>query len=239
MNIVLKITTITLLFLSTLSAISESDFVNDKNCDQIIDKDFLKICYNYGLKSAKAVSYTLYGDLVNELNIKNRPNFTLELALDTVYRISSSNYNNSGYDRGHLAPDAAFDWNSESLRASYSLANIIPQVPNINQRTWTKAEEYARLKAVELGKVNILNIIKFGTSPIRIGDNSMAVSSGYYKILYSDDDKYKECFYYKNDFSIDTNDDELSHHSVNCNKLYPDKKIDFSFLIPIIVMILK
>lgn len=239
MKILVKITITTLLSFSTLFAISKNDFLNDTNCDQIIDKDFFKICYDYGLKSAKAVSYTLNGDLVNELNIKNRPNFTLETALDIEYRISYYDYTNSGYDRGHLAPDAGFYWSSESLRASYSLANIIPQVPNVNQRTWTKAEEYARFKAVELGEVNVLNIIEFGKNPIRIGESAMAVSSGYYKVLYSDDQRYKECFYYKNNFEVETSDDELSQHSVNCNRLYPHKQMDYSFLIPIIVMSLR
>ncbi len=46
-----------------------------KNCDQIIDKQVYKICYDYNYKGALFVSYTLDGALVNNENIKKRPKF--------------------------------------------------------------------------------------------------------------------------------------------------------------------
>jgi len=230
----MKILLLSLLFFSGLFAISTHDFINSQKCDQIIDKVFYTICYNYTLKSATAVSYTLEGDLVNELNIPNRPNFNVEILLDEPYRISSSDYTNSGFDRGHLAPDAAFDWSEESLKSTYSLANIIPQVRTINQRTWSKAEDYARLIAVLRDKVNVLNIIKYAQTPPRMGKNAMAISSGYYKVLYSDDQSYKECFYYQNNESAYKIDDALQDHLVSCNDLYPKQEMDYAFLIAII-----
>ncbi|SFV70025.1 DNA/RNA endonuclease G [hydrothermal vent metagenome] len=233
----MKIPILYCLCFSTLFAISSHNFINTKDCDQIIDKEFLKICYDYDLKSAKAVGYTLDGDLVNAVNISKRPNFNVELLLEEQYRISYSDYTNSGYDRGHLAPDAGFDWSQESLEATYSLANIIPQVRLINQRTWTKAEAYARFQAVERGKVNVLNIIKYAPIPPRIGTNAMAVSSGYYKVLYSDDQSYEECFYYQNHEDVNTTNDTLEQHLVSCKALYPQKPLEYSFLIPIITML--
>jgi len=229
-----QILTLYLLSFSALFAISANDFINTQKCDQIIDKVFYTICYNYTLKSATAVSYTLEGDLVDEGNIQDRPNFNVEILLDEAYRISDSDYTNSGYNRGHLAPDAGFDWSEESLKSTYSLANIIPQVPNINQRTWSKAEDYARLIAVRRNTVNVLNIIRYTQNPLRIGKNAMAVSSGYYKVLYSDDQSYKECFYYQNDESAYKVDDALQDHLISCNDLYPKQEMDYAFLIAII-----
>ena len=37
-----------------------------------------------------------------------------------------------GYDVGHLANDASFDYNKETLYDTYSTANVIPQLPEIN-----------------------------------------------------------------------------------------------------------
>jgi endonuclease G len=234
---ILKIALLISLINGTLYAISFSDFINDKDCSQIIDKDFLTICYSYDLKSALAVSYTLEGDLVNELNIKNRPNFTLEILLESHQRASYSDYTNSGYDRGHLAPDASFDWSNESLRATYSLANIIPQVPEVNRLLWVKAESYARDMAIKLGSVNILNIVKYAEIPKRIGDNNIAVPSAYYKVLFSKEKEYEQCFYYQNIPVINTSNDTLLEHEVSCASLYSQEKKDYGFLVPIITIL--
>ncbi len=195
----------------------KSKYINSKKCNQIVDKEFLEICYDYRLKVARAVFYRLDGDLVNELNIKERPKFYEEELIDKQYRAKYSDYTNSGYDRGHLAPDASFDWSKESLEATYSLANIIPQVPEVNQKTWVKVENYARDKAVELGEVNILNLVKYSSNPKVIGEDKIAVSIGFYKILYNKSQNYNECFYYLN--SKSDLDENISSHKVNCSEI--------------------
>ncbi len=195
----------------------KSKYINSKKCNQIVDKEFLEICYDYRLKVARAVFYRLDGDLVNELNIKERPKFYEEELIDKQYRAKYSDYTNSGYDRGHLAPDASFDWSKESLEATYSLANIIPQVPEVNQKTWVKVENYARDKAVELGEVNVLNLVKYSSNPKVIGEDKIAVSIGFYKILYNKSQNYNECFYYLN--SKSDLDENISSHKVNCSEI--------------------
>jgi len=197
----------------------KSQFMNDNLCDTIIDKVFLEVCYDYDLKVAKSVAYTLNGDLVNELNIQDRPSFYEEPSLDNAVRASVSDYSGSGYDRGHMAPDASFDWSQESLDATYSLANIIPQIPEVNRDMWVKVEEYARDKAVELGSVNILNIVQYNTTPPRIGTGNIAVSKGFYKVLYNEDDDYEECYYYVNEPNANSQNDTLSAHEVDCSSV--------------------
>jgi len=227
-----------LLLTKSLLAISSQDFINNSDCNQIIDKTFITICYDYNLKAPKAVSYTLQGDLVNEVNIEKRPYFKVEKTIDPNYRASYSDYTNNGknLDRGHLAPDASFDWSQESLDAVYTLANIIPQARKVNRYTWTKAERYARFIAVSLGEVNVINVVKYATNPTRIGKHGIAVPSGYYKVLYSTDQTYTKCLYYANDNNITTSEDRLRSHEIDCNELVPVKK-DYSFLIPVLMMI--
>ena len=195
----------------------KSKFINNSSCDEIIDKVFLEICYDNSLKAAKSVAYKLDGDLVNELNIKDRPFFYEEPSLDRENRASFRDYTRSGYDRGHLAPDAAFDWSEESLEATYSLANIIPQIPEVNQEMWVDVEKLARRKAVELGSVNVLNIVKYNSNPNRIGANGIAVSKGYYKVLYNKDENYEACYYYENRENINSSSDTKERHLVECS----------------------
>ncbi len=193
-----------------------NSFINREKCNQIIDNEFIKICYDYKLKGAKAVSYTLDGDLVNETNIVKRPNFYAEKSLDKKYRIYTTDYTNSGYDRGHLAPDASFDWSQESLNAVYTLANIIPQAPQVNRNMWSKLEKFARDKAVELGELDVINVVKYSKNSKKIGEHKMSVSRGFYKMLYNNNLGYQECFYYSNRLNLSARDDSVDKHKVSC-----------------------
>jgi endonuclease G len=202
-----------------VEAKDKSEFISEANCDQIIDNEFITICYDYKLKAAKSVAYVLEGDLMNDPNIDKRPSFYSEKSLDKKYRISTTDYTNSGYDRGHLAPDAAFDWSQESLDAVYTLANIIPQAPQVNRNMWSKVEKFSRDKAVELGKLNVINVIQYSKNSKKIGKNRMSVSRGFYKVLYNDNKGYKECFYYSNRLNVSSRDDMIDKHDVNCDEV--------------------
>jgi len=229
-----------ILLSKTIFAITANEYINNSNCDQIIDKTFYKICYDYKLKAAKSVSYTLQGDLVNEVNIEKRPYFYSEKSISSEYRAYYKDYTNNKFnlDRGHIAPDAAFDWTDESLDAVYSMANIMPQARKVNRYTWTKAERYARFVAVQRGSVQVLNIITYSDTPKRIGSHGIAVPTGYYKVLYSNDQTYTRCLYYANDNNIITQDDKLRDHDIDCSEVPGQiKKIDYSFLIPVLMMI--
>lgn len=211
--------TILLLFMSSIYATTINKYINNKNCDQIIDKQVYTICYNYHFKGALFVAYQLDGNLVNAKNIKKRDKFYSEKNLPKKYRSVSKDYTNSGYDRGHLAPDASFDYDEKSVRKTYSMANIIPQAPNVNRKLWIKAEKYERLIAQKLGKVNVINGVIYTSNPKRIGKNSIAVPDGFWKMIYNDEKNFKKCFYYQNDIDAITKGDKLKFHSVKCDKL--------------------
>jgi endonuclease G len=201
------------------------NFINDTNCDQVLEKEFstgsfLSICYDYEYKSARYVAYTLDGELVNKLpSIEERPRFYTEAEIPREYQIFYSDYTNSGYDRGHLAPDADFDYNEEDLKVIYTLANIIPQDPNVNRYFWSKAEYQERLVAATLGELNVINGVVFDENPTYIGENGIAVSKGFWKILYNDEKEFRQCYYYDNFVLFDADEDTLDKHLVDCNTL--------------------
>ena len=194
-------------------------FINSEICNQIIDNEFIVMCYDYKLKASKSVAYTLDGDLMNEPNIKDRPHFYREKSLEKKYQIGTTDYTNSGYDRGHLAPDAAFDWSQESLDAVYTLANIIPQAPQVNRNSWASLEKYVRAKAVAFGELKVVNVIKYGQRSKRMGKNKMAISKGYYKVLYNKNENYEECFYYDNKLGVSARGDTVEKHKVLCESV--------------------
>lgn len=119
--------TIIITIVPNLLATEISEYINKENCDQIIDKQVYTICYDYQAKGALYVAYTLDGNKVNFVNIKKRPSFYTEKNLKKRYRSHTRDYTHSGYDRGHLANDASFDYDEKVVRKTYTMANIIPQ----------------------------------------------------------------------------------------------------------------
>jgi len=214
--------TIFLLFMTltlNLFATDLADFINKKNCDQIINKQVFTICYDYKMKAAKYVAYTLDGDKVNEVNIKKRPSFYTEKNLKKKYRSTNKDYKGSGYDKGHLASHDSFNDNKKTLVKTYTLANIVPQAPKVNRYTWFKAEKLERKVATGLKEVSVINGVIYSSDPKRIGKNKIAVPDAYWKMIYNDSKNYKKCFYYENDLSAKAKGDKLKSHLVDCSTL--------------------
>jgi endonuclease G len=71
--------------------------------------------------------------------------FTSDVTLPSGwYRVGSSSYTNSGFDRGHMCPSADRTFSSTDNRETFLMTNMIPQAPNNNQRTWVGLENYER-----------------------------------------------------------------------------------------------
>ncbi|SDY44033.1 DNA/RNA non-specific endonuclease [Hymenobacter psychrophilus] len=72
-------------------------------------------------------------------------NFASDNSLPTGwYRVSSSSYSGSGFDRGHNCPSADRTGSVADNSATFLMDNMIPQAPNNNQRTWAGLENYCR-----------------------------------------------------------------------------------------------
>jgi endonuclease G len=206
---------------SSIFAFNATEYVSNDHCDQLIVNPYFKVCYDYKLMGTKAVSYTLDGEKVNKINIKKRPSFHTEKSLDREYRVSPKSYSKTGYDRGHMANDASFDWSMESLNSTYTMANIIPQEPRVNRYHWIKVERYARMVARKLGSLNVLNIMRYSSNPKRLKKQNIAIPKGFYKILYNKAKNFERCFYYKNDTSTYPKKDKLKRHLIECSLIEP------------------
>ena len=214
------------LFTMTLFSFNSQAYMNKNHCDKLIQNPYFKVCYDYKLMGAKTITYTLNANKVNEVNIKKRPSFHTEKSLDRSYRVSPKSYTRTGYDRGHMANDASFDWSMKSLNSTYSMANIVPQNPRVNRYQWVKVERYARMVARKLGSVNVINIIQYGNHPKRLKKQNIAIPKGFYKILFNKEKNFERCFYYKNTSSRYDKKDKLKKHLIECsliqnNPLYP------------------
>jgi endonuclease G len=195
----------------------QNKIFNSASCNKILSNKVLKSCYSYKFKGPKIVSYTLDGNLVNQVNIRKRGYWKVNKNIPFKYRGNSNDY--IGYDRGHLAFDSAFDYNRRILQNTYDVnINSVPMLAKVNRYTWIKAESHAKDIAYRLGKVLVTDVIVYGRSPKRIGRNRIAVPKGFYKIIRNQNKSYEKCFYYENKITRSYNSDTLWSHVVDCKK---------------------
>jgi endonuclease G len=72
---------------------------------------------------------------------------------------SHSDYTNSGYDRGHMAPNADFNDTAENALLTFFIANIWPQTPELNRVRWLRTENETRRLAGEYSYVKVIIIV--------------------------------------------------------------------------------
>jgi len=70
-----------------------------------------------------------------------------------------SDYTRSGYDRGHMAPNADFNDTYENALMTFFIANVWPQLPAVNRSDWLKTENETRRLAVQYLAVKVVIIV--------------------------------------------------------------------------------
>ena len=73
------------------------------------------------------------------------------------FRATSSDYTNSGFDRGHLCPSADRTSTGNSNENTFYMTNIAPQAPDNNQRTWANFENYLRSVISDGNEIHIVS----------------------------------------------------------------------------------
>ena len=193
-------------------------FFTKEKCDQILIDTFT-ICYDYDRKSPTAVYVEVTGETV-EKDIDKRPPFFTDKRVKKEFRTTSKDYTNTGYDRGHFgASDASHDWDKKHQKATYSMANIVPQTPFANRYKFIALEKHEREMAVKYGRLENLTIAYWNNRPKKIGDSQLHVPSAFAK-FFTDGKNYKECFFVWNNDKYDKSDgQDPNKYKQDCDKL--------------------
>jgi len=111
-------------------------------------------------------------------------------------RAELADYSRSGFDRGHLAPNADMP-DRRTQRESFSLANMVPQDRDHNRHIWAPIEGAVRNMAKKEGSLYVI------TGPAFLGANlkkvgNVIVPSHMYKVVYSPRQKAAAAWFTEN-----------------------------------------
>ena len=127
------------------------------------------------------VCYSLISRTTNEA--PPRPKVSFKTDKRTTVRVKTSDYDNTGYDRGHMAPSYGIGlcYGTNAQIQTFLMSNVIPQTPEMNRGLWKNLEQIAADKwANERNKIWVV------TGPVFIGTNyinGVRVPAGSFKVF--------------------------------------------------------
>lgn len=138
--------------------------------------------------------------LLQAEEIPREDSFHSESRLPDEIQAELSDYKGSGYDRGHLAPNADMA-NENQQYDSFSLANIIPQTPENNRYIWKNIESVTRYLTKKYGEVYVVTGAAFKGKTVTRINKRVTVPSHTFKAIYVPETGEAGAYYAPNDDS--------------------------------------
>jgi endonuclease G len=158
-----------------------NNFLQPIKCDKALHKTAFDICYSCKDKHPIVVAYILKGDLVKKKISRKGLSFRPDYNLPAKCRSYTKDYSRTGYDRGHLASNASFDYDRKIQKETFLMSNISPQKPQLNRRYWAKVEKFTRYLAVKYKQVEVVTGVCGNKGHIK---NKVGIPAWWYKIIY-------------------------------------------------------
>jgi endonuclease G len=99
--------------------------------------------------------------------------------------VTSTSYQGSGFDRGHLAPAADFKLNEKAMSETFFMSNMSPMNPSFNRGIWSNLEDKVRENALNLGGVYVVTGPVLTNKCGTIGA-SISVPCSFYKVIFKE-----------------------------------------------------
>jgi endonuclease G len=123
-------------------------------------------------------------------------------------RAKSSDFNRSGYQRGHLCPSADRSANAQLMRATFIMSNVAPMCPTLNMQGFAQAEEYSRIMARSGYRCIMLAGSIFGRDSILfLTDSSVGIPDSFFRACIIPDAPAKSVFW------LFPNNSQVTHES--------------------------
>ena len=116
-----------------------------------------------------------------------RKNFAFTPDNDTRHPVTTYDYMQTGYDRGHMCPAGDNKWDRTAQEQTFLMTNICPQNHNLNKNDWNDLEQLCRTWARRYGRVYIVcGPVLRGSQHKTIGQERryrITVPEAFYKVV--------------------------------------------------------
>src|SRR5210317_1171533 len=128
-----------------------------------VETEIFSVVYDEGLEQPIKLSYRVQCPLGDA----SRSGLDFR-KYDGVHTSDNDDYSNNVYDKGHLAPAAAFNCDREMVRSTFSYLNCALQHEGLNRGPWKELERFERDLAKIYPEVSVLIIVNFDETPERV-----------------------------------------------------------------------
>lgn len=156
---------------------------------RILKNEGYLVGYNEQLRNPAWVAYRVFK---NNADIPSpRPeNFNVDTR--TRARVEPHEYSNSGYDRGHMAPNLAISllYGEKAQEETFLMSNILPQSPDLNRKVWRDLESsILRRYARRFGEVWVITGPVYSQGKPKTIGRGVAIPDACFKILVDEHEK--------------------------------------------------
>lgn len=107
------------------------------------DYTYYKMSYNSAMGTPNWVAWHLQSEDLGSTS--RQDDFRADNSLPSAwYRVGSTSYTSSGFDRGHNCPSADRTSSVLANSSTFFMTNMIPQAPTLNQGPWAALEDFIR-----------------------------------------------------------------------------------------------
>ena len=147
----------------------------------INDTPYFCSVWDVSLQIPKQVEWTLRSREIGKNVREPSWRFAHDLP-DYLMSARHSDYNRSGFDRGHMCPAADRSRSRSMMKSTFVLSNVCPQTPACNRGEWKRTEVYCRQAAIRYDSIRIIAVPVFlEGDTVRIGRAGIAVPHAFFK----------------------------------------------------------
>lgn len=172
--------------------------VSQIQAGQYLCKQNYAIHYRYDTKTAEyVVEHVSQEDMHGAFHRED--DFHPDLDVPEQFRSTLHDYAGHPYDRGHLVPAGDSTQSKEVMSESFSLANMVPQVPANNRGIWNKLEATVRNWADDGRDIYVVSGTYYQHSTFKTIGKGVAIPDYLWKIVYDATNNQTIAFLIPND----------------------------------------
>lgn len=153
--------------------------------EQVLYNDAYVSSFNSTTLIPNWVAWRLTSDRTSGSAKRSDTSFTPDERVAERYRVTTYDYQRSGYDRGHMCPAADNKWSTTAMEQCFLMTNMCPQDHGLNVGDWNEMENQCRKWAQEYGEIYVVcGPILYKGDHKRIGSaHKVTVPEAFFKVV--------------------------------------------------------